>query len=72
MGGPMDSTTEAPPPARKSKRKVDLIASGYEWICPICLTQHREIEARAKVVCKTCNHDFLVGEVHHAGQYDNF
>ena len=33
---------------------VDMVASGYEWICPECNTVNHEIEALEKFVCKEC------------------
>jgi hypothetical protein len=31
---------------------VDLIASGYEWICPHCDKLNHEIEATETVMCR--------------------
>lgn len=31
---------------------VDLVASGYEWICPNCEKLNREIEVTATVECR--------------------
>jgi len=45
---------------------VDLIASGYEWICPNCETFNEEIEATDIVVCKGCRLSFKVNSVEHA------
>ena len=51
---------------------VELIASGYEWICPFCYdegnpdcTQH-EIEITDTVTCRTCDEVFRTDEIHHA------
>ncbi len=33
---------------------VDIIAGGYEWICPKCETMHKEIEVTEKVCCEIC------------------
>lgn len=30
---------------------VDIIASGYEWICPECNTLNKEIEYTERVKC---------------------
>ena len=30
---------------------VDVIASGYEWTCPICETLNKEIEHKEVVTC---------------------
>jgi hypothetical protein len=46
--------------------KVDLIASGYEWICPKCDTENREIEVTEFVTCKECLCKFETGDHHHA------
>lgn len=49
-------------------QSVDLIASGYEWICPDpeCETFNREFEARSTVQCESCRAVYQVDEVHHA------
>lgn len=39
-------------------RKVDIIASGYEWICPDCETLNREIEINETVKCVCCDAEF--------------
>lgn len=33
---------------------VDMIASGYEWICPECETLNKEIEWTENVTCEQC------------------
>ena len=33
---------------------VDLIASGYEWICPKCDCHNDEIEVLESVTCREC------------------
>jgi len=45
---------------------VDLIASGYEWICPKCDTFNTEIEITEKVTCPECGATWETGECHHA------
>ncbi len=45
---------------------VDVIASGFEWICPNCEFIHRDIEITSSLHCSRCNIDFERGEVHHA------
>lgn len=45
---------------------VDLIASGYEWICPNCDAFHHLIEATDKVTCDSCHKTYEVDEVYHA------
>lgn len=37
---------------------VDLIASGYEWICPDCTVCVQEIEATDTVTCPKCKRTF--------------
>lgn len=39
---------------------VDLIASGYEWICPECDFLNKEIEYNEQVKCSNscCQKDF--------------
>lgn len=44
---------------------VYLIASGYEWICPLCDYVHTEIEVVNKVYCKECDAYFNVYSHHH-------
>jgi transcription initiation factor TFIIIB Brf1 subunit/transcription initiation factor TFIIB len=46
--------------------EVDLIASGYEWICPECDHRNTEIEIREEVVCKECGEICEVNQTHHA------
>ena len=36
----------------EAMKHVDIIASGYEWICPNCEHYNREIEATATVRCE--------------------
>lgn len=45
---------------------VELIASGYEWICPKCETLNHEIETSSTVECDECHDIFEVRDVHHA------
>jgi len=46
---------------------VDLIASGYEWICPHCDNLNKEIEIpRDEVLCDKCYNTFKINDVHHA------
>ena len=45
---------------------IELIASGYEWICPVCENFQKEIETSCKVTCKKCNRTFEVSNIHHA------
>ncbi len=50
----------------REDQAVELIASGYEWICPACDTTGHEIEVVAKVICKKCKREWEVGDYHHA------
>ena len=47
---------------------VDLIASGYDWNCPKCGSDHtcNEVPRQRQVTCGNCNTVFLVGDYHHA------
>ena len=45
---------------------VDLIASGYEWVCPKCETFNREIEVTEAVKCKRCQRKFGVASFEHS------
>ena len=45
---------------------VDLIASGYDWICPHCNHLNKEFEAGKHVACYDCGWIFKVGGVNHA------
>ena len=45
---------------------VDIIASGYEWICPDCQAYNREIEATQLVTCKDCGRVFYTNPPEHA------
>jgi hypothetical protein len=50
---------------------VDLIASGYEWICPNCDEDNREISinvigtAIGDVTCQSCGETFDIGNYDH-------
>ena len=50
----------------EEKQVVDLIASGYEWVCPMCDKFNREIEITEKVSCVNCGDTFTVGDFEHA------
>lgn len=45
---------------------VDLIASGYEWICPKCDTLNKEIETSERVTCSSCGASWPVSDYYHA------
>lgn len=50
------------------RESVELIALGYEWICPLCGRLNVEIEVTEKVKCKDkrCKKRYEVEEYHHA------
>ncbi|KKN77477.1 hypothetical protein LCGC14_0360360 [marine sediment metagenome] len=47
---------------------VDIIASGYEWICPECERFNTEIEITETVICEapTCKAEFKTNPAEHA------
>jgi hypothetical protein len=51
---------------RRPNKTVELIASGYEWTCPRCGDLQREIEAKEKVTCGSCNAEFATEPPEHA------
>ncbi|GAG05766.1 unnamed protein product [marine sediment metagenome] len=46
--------------------KVDMIASGYEWVCSACEHFNTEVEIDSVVICAACATTFEVGDVEHA------
>lgn len=46
--------------------EVDLIASGYEWVCPKCDCENREIEVSESVTCDECESVWQVADYNHA------
>lgn len=40
---------------------VDIVASGYEWICPKCGSLNTEIEYNPRVQCYLCHKIFVAG-----------
>ncbi len=48
--------------------EVEVIASGYEWICsdPDCNKFNTEIEITEHVVCSKCGKKYTVDDYHHA------
>ena len=50
----------------KEEPTVDIIASGYEWICPHCKTHNTEIEILEIVVCRDCNDWYETNPAEHA------
>ena len=47
-------------------QKVELIASGYEWICPKCEMPIHEIEVTPIVICPFCRERYEVDDYYHA------
>lgn len=45
---------------------VELIASGYEWMCPECAAYNQEIEVVETVTCVECKTTFEVEDYEHA------
>ena len=33
---------------------VDVVASGYEWVCPFCDLLNKDIEHKTEVTCQSC------------------
>lgn len=50
------------------QEKVDLIASGYEWICPDCgkLNKLVAIPSSLTVDCADCGQEYEVDNIHAA------
>ncbi len=55
-------------PDKGANPTVDLIASGYEWICPICDKLNHEIETTEIVTCSNiaCSESFKTNPAEHA------
>ena len=45
---------------------VDIIASGYEFICPKCEAYNKIIQTATEVECGSCLKAFSVSEIEHA------
>lgn len=45
---------------------VDLVASGYEWVCPCCEELNHEIEVTEHVICPHCNVRYSANPPEHA------
>lgn len=45
---------------------VDIVARGYEWICPSCEMLNHEIEVNTLVTCQECHEDFETNPPEHA------
>lgn len=50
------------------REKVDMVASGYEWVCPKCSSINREItvDPEAEYECPECHEIYAVGEIGNA------
>jgi len=46
--------------------KVDVISSGYEWVCPYCETLNLEIEYKDKYFCGECGQQVEANLPEHA------
>jgi rubrerythrin len=53
-------------PDKPNQLSVDIIASGYEWICPICGHYQKEIEVLEIVTCNICGESFFTNPPEHA------
>lgn len=55
---------------RKQMETVDLIASGYEFVCPYCDALNKLIEVPSDLIvrCKKCGKRANVSDYHHAEQ----
>ena len=42
---------------------VDLVATGYSWVCPFCSQENEERGVGEHVACYGCSHIFKVGGV---------
>lgn len=63
--GEWDTQLNEPDPEEEIE-SVELIASGYEWICPACEEINKEIEVNVAVTCKFCQNTYHVDDYHHA------
>lgn len=45
---------------------VDLVASGYEWVCPSCDELNKEIEWTETMACPTCGTKVMAMPPEHA------
>lgn len=50
----------------KTKERVNIIASGYEWDCPKCETGNTEISHAAIVRCEKCGEIYYTDDPDHA------
>lgn len=45
---------------------VDIVASGYQWVCPECDELNKEIEYTLEVTCESCGVTFSTNPPEHA------
>lgn len=50
----------------KELETVDVIASGYEWVCPGCNELVKQIEYKQELECPFCGKEFKAGLPEHA------
>lgn len=55
-----------PVPSDQPVQEIELIARGYEWICPTCEKYNTEIEITEYVTCEDCRATYSVQDHHHA------
>ena len=48
------------------REKVDIIAAGYEWLCPKCEHLNKDPEIYSEICCQSCEELFDVGSIEHA------
>uniref|UniRef100_A0A6M3KXR6 Uncharacterized protein n=1 Tax=viral metagenome TaxID=1070528 RepID=A0A6M3KXR6_9ZZZZ len=47
-------------------KSVDVIASGYEWECPVCEKLMREVAYSEEVTCHWCKRKYIANLPEHA------
>jgi len=50
----------------QNNSSVDVIASGYEWVCPSCNELNKEIEYLEKYTCGRCKKEVETSLPEHA------
>jgi protein-arginine kinase activator protein McsA len=50
---------------QETAQAMDLIASGYDWICLTCQKANHEIESRMEVICPQCQTHFATNPPEH-------
>ena len=46
--------------------EIDLVASGYDWDCPVCNVWNYVIQVEQEVECNECHMVFKVHDHYHA------